>query len=226
MYMRYTYFLTKTKQMEYADIQIDDIILRLFNGTASPDDIATLSRWMEKDAANRQYFEQQQREWNADGGGDIASHIRLRSCFRMFRTPHCTRQRRTYSRRIRCRRNYSAPLMEHQPPVVALATTRSSKRGSRCAHRDWHLAELQPLHQAIRRPLRQHGQRRGSGRLASQGDAARRHCRMAQRRFAAELFARFRHNQPQRTHQRRGIFRGRQGFGHAHVSMQQQHVRA
>lgn len=62
MYMRYTYFLTKTKQMEYADIQIDDIILRLFNGTASPDDIATLSRWMEKDAANRQYFEQQQRE--------------------------------------------------------------------------------------------------------------------------------------------------------------------
>lgn len=71
--MRYTYFLTKTKQMEYADIHIDDIILRLFNGTASPDDIATLSRWMEKDAANRQYFEQQQRKWNADGGGDIAS---------------------------------------------------------------------------------------------------------------------------------------------------------
>ena len=30
--------------MEYADIQIDDIILRLFNGTASPDDIATLSQ--------------------------------------------------------------------------------------------------------------------------------------------------------------------------------------
>lgn len=82
--MRYTYFLTKTKQMEYADIQIDDIILRLFNGTASPDDIATLSQWMEKDAANRQYFEQQQREWNADGGGDIASTFDYEAAFGRF----------------------------------------------------------------------------------------------------------------------------------------------
>lgn len=82
--MRYTYFLTKTKQMEYADIHIDDIILRLFNGTASPDDIATLSRWMEQDAANRQYFEQQQREWNADGGGDIASTFDYEAAFGRF----------------------------------------------------------------------------------------------------------------------------------------------
>ena len=70
--------------MEYADIQIDDIILRLFNGTASPDDIATLSQWMEKDAANRQYFEQQQREWNADGGGDIASTFDYEAAFGRF----------------------------------------------------------------------------------------------------------------------------------------------
>ena len=70
--------------MEYADIHIDDIILRLFNGTASPDDIATLSQWMEKDAANRQYFEQQQREWNADGGGDIASTFDYEAAFGRF----------------------------------------------------------------------------------------------------------------------------------------------
>ena len=78
--------------MEYADIQIDDIILRLFNGTASPDDIATLSQWMEKDAANRQYFEQQQREWNADGGGDIASTFDYEAAFgRLNATLHKTK---------------------------------------------------------------------------------------------------------------------------------------
>jgi len=39
---------------------------------------------MEKDAANRQYFEQQQREWNADGGGDIASTFDYEAAFGRF----------------------------------------------------------------------------------------------------------------------------------------------
>ena len=39
---------------------------------------------MAKDAANRQYFEQQQREWNADGGGDIASTFDYEAAFGRF----------------------------------------------------------------------------------------------------------------------------------------------
>lgn len=59
--------------MEYADIDIDDIIIRLFNGCATADDTVRLARWLDASDDNRRYFEAQQREWNAPGGGDASA---------------------------------------------------------------------------------------------------------------------------------------------------------
>lgn len=59
--------------MEYADIDIDDIIIRLFNGCATAADTMRLARWLEASDDNRRYFESQQREWNMPGGGDAST---------------------------------------------------------------------------------------------------------------------------------------------------------
>ncbi len=59
--------------MEYANLHIEDIIIKCLNGCATGEELATLGKWLDADPANRSYFEKHQQEWNL--GSDSASAL-------------------------------------------------------------------------------------------------------------------------------------------------------
>ena len=42
----------------------DELILKVLDGIATPDEIQTLARWMETDPSNEVYFDQLKKAWN------------------------------------------------------------------------------------------------------------------------------------------------------------------
>lgn len=50
------------------NFDIDELILRVLDGEATPEEILTLSRWIEKDTANEDYFNQLKKAWNLTSG--------------------------------------------------------------------------------------------------------------------------------------------------------------
>ena len=46
----------------------DELILRVLDGVATPDEIRTLAHWIELDAENEVYFNQLKKAWNLTSG--------------------------------------------------------------------------------------------------------------------------------------------------------------
>lgn len=46
----------------------DELILKVLDGKATPDEILALSRWIETDPANEDYFNQLKKAWNLTSG--------------------------------------------------------------------------------------------------------------------------------------------------------------
>ena len=46
----------------------DELILKVLDGVATPEEILMLSRWMEEDPANEIYFNQLKKAWNLMSG--------------------------------------------------------------------------------------------------------------------------------------------------------------
>ena len=46
----------------------DELILKVLDGIATPDEIQTLARWMETDPSNEVYFDQLKKAWNLTSG--------------------------------------------------------------------------------------------------------------------------------------------------------------
>ena len=46
----------------------DELILRVLDGMATPDEIQTLAQWMETDPSNEVYFDQLKKAWNLTSG--------------------------------------------------------------------------------------------------------------------------------------------------------------
>ena len=46
----------------------DELILKVLDGVATPEEILMLSRWMEEDPANEVYFNQLKKAWNVMSG--------------------------------------------------------------------------------------------------------------------------------------------------------------
>ena len=70
--------------MQYADIDIDDIIIKLFNGSASVSETMTLAKWLGQSEENRQYFERQRAEWNLSDGAVAASAYDCDAAYNRF----------------------------------------------------------------------------------------------------------------------------------------------
>lgn len=70
--------------MQYANLHIDDIIIKTLNGLASADELSELLDWLNADEANRSYFEEQKAEWSAAGEGAAASSYDGSAAFKRF----------------------------------------------------------------------------------------------------------------------------------------------
>ncbi|MEI3421829.1 MAG: hypothetical protein V8R91_12715 [Butyricimonas faecihominis] len=46
----------------------DELILKVLDGVATPDEIQALARWMETDPSNEVYFNQLKKAWNLTSG--------------------------------------------------------------------------------------------------------------------------------------------------------------
>ena len=61
----------------------DELILKVLDGKASPEEILALSRWIETDSANEEYFNQLKKAWNLTSG-PISSKEREEKEFRYY----------------------------------------------------------------------------------------------------------------------------------------------
>lgn len=70
--------------MEYTDLNIEDIIIKSFNGLAADAEQEILKQWIEASPGNKAYYERQRLEWESGGGGTSSSRFDGIAAYRRF----------------------------------------------------------------------------------------------------------------------------------------------
>lgn len=70
--------------MEYTDLNIDDIIIKSFNGLAAESEQDILQKWIEMSPGNKAYYERQRAEWESDGGGQAFGRFDSAAAYQRF----------------------------------------------------------------------------------------------------------------------------------------------